>query len=337
MWYYLKTRSLWFFTASNPTMEFGGFEGEAKSNIYKQIPSGFCADTIIIDPTIPFSEVEQKLKGSSIEFPFIVKPDVGKKGILCRKIEHLSQLEQYHNNLPVNYLIQKFIDLPLEVSVFYYRMPNEAKGHVTAVIQKDLPEVIGDGESTISELIFDKYETAKWLQAIEVQLGAEMNRVLNKDEAFCLSPIANVYNGAQFVNLPHLIDEKLLDIFDRISYKTRFYYGRYDIKCASLEHLRKGEFIILEFNGAGSVPNHISTASYTSLLSAYKELLMHWKVMYEISVYNNKHGYPYWNFIKGRNFLRNSKKHFDVLKKLNKTLSLKANMEETKSDLQKTA
>lgn len=334
LWYYIKTRSLWFFTASNPTLAFGGFEGEAKSEMYKQLPSNLCPRSIYINADIPFEDVTKQLNLSTIQYPFIVKPDIGMKGILFRKIEHEHQLQKYHEHVPVRYIIQEFIDLPNEVSVFYCRMPNEQKGCITAVIRKDLPEVKGDGRLTIRELMLKKYKIKKWLKSIETQLGKTMDKVLAQSETFCLSHIANVYNGAQFVNLPHEIDDKLLEIFDNISHKNHFYYGRYDIKCASISHLKKGEFIILEFNGAGSVPNHISTDSYTTIFSAYKEILMHWKWMYRISVYNNKKGFRYWSLLKGHRFLKNSKKHFDALKKLDKELSLNTNTNNAKTSLE---
>jgi hypothetical protein len=118
-----------------------------------------------------------------------------------------------------------------------------------------------------------------------------------------------------------MINEKLVMIFDNISHKTGFYYGRYDIKCTSLEDLYKENFIILEFNGAGSVPNHIYTGGYT-LLSAYREILKHWNAMFRISKANNQKGFYYWNFLKGYRFFKNSKKYFNVLKKLDKELAL---------------
>lgn len=114
----------------------------------------------------------------------------------------------------------------------------------------------------------------------------------------------------------------MLHIFDAISHQTQFLYGRYDIKCKSVEEMLQGKnFIILEFNGAGSVPNHIHAGKY-KLLQAYKEILKHWKAMYEISRDNQKRGIQYWSFSKGRSFLRNSKKYFDQLKQLDKELDL---------------
>ena len=133
--------------------------------------------------------------------------------------------------------------------------------------------------------------------------------------------MANLFHGASFVNLTHLADDRLLQIFDSISHQNHFYYGRYDIKCESIDDLKKGKFKILEFNGAGSVPNHIYTGTFT-LKQAYKEILYHWKMMFDIARINKAKGISYWSFQKGRKFLKNSKQHFDVLKQLDKELVL---------------
>src|SRR5678809_983904 len=37
-WYCLRARSIWFFSSSNPTLTFGGFEGESKKEMYDQLP-----------------------------------------------------------------------------------------------------------------------------------------------------------------------------------------------------------------------------------------------------------------------------------------------------------
>ena len=43
------------------------------------------------------------------------------------------------------------------------------------------------------------------------------------------------------------------------------------------------------------------------------EILKHWKVLYEISKYNHEHGTPYWPYKKGRDFLKQAKRHFRLL------------------------
>jgi len=320
--YYVRSRSLWFFTPSNPTLAFGGFEGERKQQMYKQLPGKYCPKSLFIDPSLPFDQVIKNVKEEGFQYPFIVKPDVGMKGIMFRKIENESQLEQYHRHMPADYIIQEFLDLPLEVSVFYCRKPNETKGKITALIQKNLLEVQGDGQSTLAELINLHPIASRWINKSHQGLNDQLGMVLMKGERFCLSHVANLFHGAHFIDLRHLIDDQLTALFDSISLQNQFYYGRYDIKCTSVEEMKQGRnFYILEFNGAGSVPNHIYAGKY-SLLGAYKEILEHWKWLYNISQYNHEHGHPRWSLMKGHYFLKKSKRHFDVLKKLDKELVL---------------
>lgn len=320
--YYVRSRSLWFFTPSNPTLAFGGFEGEGKQQMYNQLPGQYCPKSLFIQPAMPFDLVRERVRKEGFQYPFIVKPDVGMKGILFRKIESERQLEQYHILMPADYIIQEFLDLPLEVSVFYCRRPAEKKGQITALIQKNLLEVQGDGKSTLGELINQHPTVCRWINKSHKSLNDQLGVILNKGERYCLSHVANLFHGAHFIDLRHLIDDQLTALFDGISHQNQFYYGRYDIKCTSVEDMKQGKnFYILEFNGAGSVPNHIYAGKYT-LLGAYKEVLTHWKWLYDISQYNHENGYPRWELKKGHRFLQNSKRHFDVLKKLDKELVL---------------
>jgi hypothetical protein len=320
--YYIKTRSLWFYTASNPTLAFGGFEGEAKSNIYKQLPQELCPQSIYIHPSLPFGEVINKLRLSGISYPFVVKPDIGMMGLLFRKIETEQQLKIYHSQMPATYIIQEFVDMPCEVSIFYLRKPSSSKGVITAFIEKVLLEVIGDGVTKLDELISNHPEASPFLSKIKKQYSNSLQTVLPPGHRFCISHIANRYNGARFIDLTHKVNSTLNDLFDKISHQTQFLYGRYDIKCRSVEEMLQGKnFIILEFNGAGSVPNHIHAGKY-NLLNAYKEILKHWNAMYEISCDNSKNGIKYWSLLKGYRFLQNSKQYFNRLKQLDKELDL---------------
>ena len=85
-----------------------------------------------------YENVKKKITDAGFSFPFIVKPDVGMKGILFRKIDNDDQLVKYHEKIPVEYIVQELIELPVEVSVFYYRFPWEKKGVVTGFIDKEL-------------------------------------------------------------------------------------------------------------------------------------------------------------------------------------------------------
>ena len=317
IWYCIKARSMWFFTPSNPTLTFGGFEGESKLEMYDQLPPGSYPESLLITPAMSFEELSASLKQRGFSYPFAVKPDVGMMGFLFRKIESAEELELYHEKMPVEYLVQAFVDYPLEVSVFYYRMPGEQRGTITGFIKKEFLKVMGDGKSTLMQLI-NSYPRVRFrLEEMMAKHKDRLSLVLADGDIFYLSQALNLSRGGKMVSLEKEKDENLLKVFDDIShYAKHFYYGRYDIKCASVEDLKQGKnFTILEYNGSGAEPHHVYGNGNT-LIKAYKILLQHWKILYMISKSNNKKGIPYWSFGSGYRFLKNAKKHFKMLKQL---------------------
>jgi len=313
LWYCLRSGSLWFFSSSNPTLTFGGLDGEAKREMYDLLPKECYPKTIYIHPNESFNDVKKRIHQNGFIYPFIVKPDIGAKGLLFRKIDNENELKIYHEKNTVNYLVQELVTYPLEVSVFYYRYPNEEKGVITGFIQKDLMDVFGDGKSTLWELILAHPNARHRTEEMRIKHEENLQKIIPKGERYILTYAANLNRGAKFTDLYNYVDEELLKIFDAISHRAKFYYGRYDIKCQSIEDLKQGEnFTILEFNGSGAEPNHVYHTGY-SLFGAYKVFLRHWKVLYEISKYNNNHGIPYWPLMKGWKFLRAAKKHLQML------------------------
>ena len=319
-WYCFRARSFWFFSSSNPTITFGGFEGESKREMYEQLPPDSHPKTIYVLHDLSFENVKKKICEAGFNYPFIVKPDVGMKGILFRKIESEDQLEKYHHRIPVEYIVQDLVEMPVEVSVFYYRHPTEKKGVITGFIQKELLEVYGDGKSTLWELIMVHPNARHRPDEMRIKHEQNLKAIIPKGERYILTYAANLNRGAKFSDLYQHVDDEMLKIFDEISIRTQFYYGRYDIKCQSIEDLRKKQnFTILEFNGSGAEPNHVYHAGY-SLFDAYKVFLRHWKVLYEISKYNNQHGVPYWPLIKGWKFLQAAKKNLQLLEEKDKEI-----------------
>ena len=315
-WYCLRSGSMWFFSSSNPTITFGGFEGEGKKEMYDQLPPHMVPRTIYIMHDLPFSEVRKKIEEAGFKFPFIVKPDVGMKGILFRKIENEEQLIKYHERIPVEYIVQDLIELPVEVSVFYYRYPWEQRGIVSGFINKELLQVKGDGHTTLKALI-ELHPRAKFrMEEMEHRHGHRFDRIIPKDEIFYLSYAGNHNRGAHFTNLHKEIDEDLRKVFDDLSHYTdKFFYGRYDIKTTSIDDLKKGKnFLILEFNGCGAEPNHIYDCGM-SIWQAYGVILQHWRALFKISRYNHNNGTPYWSFSKGWQHLGEAKRHFKMLEK----------------------
>ncbi|HVG15062.1 MAG TPA: hypothetical protein VM935_08880, partial [Chitinophagaceae bacterium] len=294
---------------------FGGFEGEDKKEMYTLLQEGSYPKTIYISPGESFEEVKEKISAHQFSYPFCVKPDVGMKGLLFRKVDKEAHLRLYHEQVPVEYLVQELIEYPLEVSVFYYRFPDQEKGVITGFIQKELMEVTGNGKDDLHTLISAHPKAKHKLEEMRIKHADYLDDIIPDGQQYFLAHAANLNRGARFVNLKHLINDKMLEYFDKISHSTHFYYGRYDLKCKSIQHVMNGDFIILEFNGSGAEPNHVYNAGY-SLRQAQKEFLMHWKVLFQISRYNARKGINYWPFLKGWHYLRQGKKHLKVLEEL---------------------
>ena len=323
LWYCIRARSPWFFTPSNPTLTFGGFEGESKKEMFEQLPENSYPKTVFIAPAKPFREVEALVAAHRLQYPIAVKPDVGMMGLMFRKIHSSEELEKYHQVMPVEYMVQDFVDYPIEVSVFYYRFPNEKKGTITGFLRKDYLKVTGDGKSTLWELIQNYPRVRFRLEEMRAKHNERLQEIIPVNDIYYLSYALNLSRGGKLVSLAHEKDEQLLKVFDDLSnYAGKFYYGRYDIKCASIEDLKQGKnFVILEFNGCGAEPHHIYGNGYT-IFQAYKIVLQHWNVLYKISRYNHKNGFPQWELARGWKFLSNAKKHFSMLKKLDATTEL---------------
>ena len=321
LWYVLKARSFWYFTPVNPSLIFAGFEGGSKKEMFDQLPAWSYPTTLLIDPAEEIEKVKNRMRLVNLIFPIVVKPDSGMWGVLFRIIKNEKELEVYHEKVGENYILQTFVDSSLEFSVFHIRYPGETKGIVTGLIVKDLLHVTGDGNKKLSELVAE-HPSAKYKQEeMKKRHEENWNKVIPANEKYFLSMKGNHSSGAKFINLNHEIDQQLCDVFDRISNESgQFYFGRYDLKCTSLEDLKAGKNIqILEFNGAGAAITHVFDRNM-SYGAALKEIARHWRHLYRIGRINYKKGVPYWSFIKGWRFMQKAKKNFKRMQEIDKTL-----------------
>jgi hypothetical protein len=323
LWYIIRARAVWFFTPSNPKLTFGGMEGEPKKEMYDLLPKELYPPTFNALPKQNFNELLSLLKQHKIDYPFIVKPEVGGQGILLRKIDNEEAFKNYHAKMPYEYIVQQMVYYPMEVSVFYIRHPKNEKGIVTGFLHKIPLQVIGDGVSTLEQLIKTYPKAAKRIDELFVKQKENWQTIIPNNEKYMLSYAANHNRGANFIDLKAHIDDSLVAIFDKISLSINdFFYGRYDIMCESIEDLKSGKnFTILEYNGCGAEPNHFYDTGYT-LLGAYNEILKHWKYLYQISMYNKSQGIQPWPVKKGRQFLTATRKLYTAMKEVDKTIEL---------------
>lgn len=321
VWYMIRSRAVWFFTSSNPKITFGGMDGEPKKEMYDLLPLELYPTTFNILPQQDFTAVTAAVEKSGIGYPLIVKPEMGGQGILFRKIDTEEELKNYHAKVPVEYIVQRLVQYPMEVSVFHIRNPWEKKGIITGFLHKIPLQVTGDGTHTLEQLVEQHPKGSKRMGEMYSKHKDRWNQVIPAGERYMLSYAANHNRGAHFVDLKEHIDEKLLAVFDNISLQVDdFYYGRYDIMCTNVEDLKNGtNFTILEYNGCGAEPNHFYDTGYT-LAGAYKEILKHWRALYRICRYNRQQGVKPWPYQKGRKFMKATKAIYKLMRAADATM-----------------
>jgi len=227
----------------------------------------------------------------NISYPFILKPDLGQRGVGIKLIRTESQAEAYFRETSAPLLVQRFAAGPHEVGIFYYRFPGAPRGCIFAITEKIFPVITGDGKSTIAELIW-RDDRARFLADKYLpRLGSRQFAVLAEGETQPLVLSGNHAQGCIFRDGMRLHSSTLENCIDDISRNVSgFFIGRYDIRFASEEDLRAGKnFQIIELNGAAAEATSIYDAR-NSLWSAYRTLFRQWDLVFAIGAENRRRG-----------------------------------------------
>lgn len=287
-WLGIKARSFFFFNAANPAIKNGGFLLESKKDIYDMIPEKFYPKTVFFYQNASEKNIVEQLKKANLVFPLIGKPDIGMRGLAVKKLTNMAQVFTYAKQSRVDFLLQEFVSFENEVGIFYYRYPNEKKGHITGIVGKEFLTVMGNGVSTIKELLEQDKRFILQLKTLTETFGKELQQVLPENEKYLMVPYGNHSRGAKFLDITGLADEELTTSVDEVCKQIPgFYFGRMDIRYQSWEDLKKGKnFSIIELNGAGSEPTHIYDPEH-SVFFAWKEIIRHWNILLKISMLNH--------------------------------------------------
>lgn len=280
----IRFRSFTYFTACNRAIALGGMLDDAKTEAYDILPSSIVPFTRIVKNA---NEVKSCMQYENITFPIIIKPNVGLKGFLVTKVENENQLNAFFKQLPEEenreWLLQEYLDQSREFSALFYKVPQTGEYGVTSFIEKQYPCVVGNGESTLEELI-ESYKNP-FLKRDEVwkKLEKQRYRILDKGEKLILDYIGNYSRGAKFFSLNNEIDDQLKEmLFDKLKHISDLNFFRLDLKSNSIEAFKTGDFKILEVNGLKSEPLHIYDPK-SSFIDNIKEIRNHWRVIGRIA------------------------------------------------------
>ncbi|HVS09577.1 MAG TPA: alpha/beta fold hydrolase [Planctomycetota bacterium] len=189
LWLGVRHRGLAVFTAANPALPAGGFVGESKARILEAVEDA-CrpASSALTDageqdegdparptpdrgaPAMPAvrvppwrllaaAPVETRLRAlrdfrdqCGVAFPIVLKPDVGQRGQGVETVADEAAAARYLERRPEPCIAQDYAP-GCEFGIFYYRFPGEPRGRIFSITEKRRPEVVGDGRSTLEELV----------------------------------------------------------------------------------------------------------------------------------------------------------------------------------------
>ena len=280
------------FSNVNPSIYLSGIVGESKEEILSMIKPEYLPQSLYFDTHLHTIDEVIKTIEATIQYPLILKPDVGERGNLVEKIADTQKLKIYLENIQGKFIVQEFIDYPYEFGIMYYHIPNTDEYKITSIVEKGFLNVVGDGVSSIKSLLSKNDRALLVWDYLEEHLSDTWNSIPKKDELIYPQPIGNHCKGTMFIDSTHLTTDELTHKVHTMAKNIpEFYYGRFDVKAKSLEDFNRGDFIkVMELNGVTSEPGHIYDPNY-SLITAYKDILNHFRIILKISKANTKRGF----------------------------------------------
>ena len=290
----IRYRSATLFTAANPAIPAGGFIGESKTDILDGLGAEWVAPYRPISGSLAaaqqLSAVRLFVEAQDLDFPIVLKPDAGQRGTGVKIAHSWADVERYCELAGMDFLVQEFVP-GLEFGVFYVRLPSAADGTVFSITEKHLPAIIGDGRSTLTDLVLGD-SRAFCLAPLYLEiLGARCSQVPAAGESVPLTELGTHCRGAEFLDGRYLLTPQLEATIDTMSKSfDGFFFGRYDIRVPNKEDFQGGKNLrVVELNGVTSEATHIYDRQ-NSLIAAYRTLFKQWQLAFETGKQNRARG-----------------------------------------------
>ena len=265
---------------ADPAFDAGGLSFDSKFSMMNRFSGSKIAKTILLDRGEEISTYAGSL-------PIIAKPDKGHRGFGVRLVKNSEELERYRKTAADKYLLQEYVDYPLEYGVFWQKFPWEKKGKVVSVTRKIFPFVTGNGKDRFADLVLAD-SRARYLAGY--YLAVNLNRIHDipqKGETVVLTKTGNHACGTIFEDGAGDIKGKTLAALEALCDKVEgFYFGRLDVRFRDKKSLSDGTgFKVLEVNGAEAEMTHIYDRRY-SIGYAWGVLFRQWRDLFAIAAWN---------------------------------------------------
>ncbi len=296
-WLSLRHRGFNAITAANPGIPHGGLVGETKSHILDRLPPGEVLPARRIegrDSADRLAGLERAMDELGLDWPVIVKPEVGERGAGVRKVggPDVARRVMAESFEPV--VVQAYHPGPHEAGIFYVREPGADRGRIFAVTHKVFPAVTGDGVATLEELIWRHPRYLMQARTFCRRHRDRLEEVIPDGVSLRLAEAGNHAQGTMFVDGGFLVTPELTAAFDRIArgFAGGFHFGRFDVRYRDQEELMAGRgFGIVELNGVTSEATNLYDPG-RGLYAAYRTLYRQWGLLFRIGAANRAAGAP---------------------------------------------
>ncbi len=306
LWLSIRYRGWLIPTCANPSIYGSGLIGESKQDILDLVPERWhrhIATTVRLPasedgPVQRFETARRLLSEAELDYPLVAKPDIGQRGAGIRPLADGQDLHAYLGIFPTDadLLLQRRVDLAsdavavpehdfpwVEAGIFWWKLPGRERGEVASITLKQLPTVVGDGSSTLRELIEADPRASRMKTTYFKKAQERLDTTPEAGERVPLVFAGNHCQGAIFRDGREYFDAPFARKIDEIACSMKdFSFGRFDVRFTNWPAFLRGEtFEIIEINGAGGEMTHIWDARAT-LGESYLTLFRQWQTLFRI-------------------------------------------------------
>ncbi len=265
----------------NPGMSgLSGLFEISKTEIATHLSPTYCPKTVTIEsrqaPSTLIEVVEQS--GLDVESGVICKPDMGERSFGVKIVRSREELVEYARGIKRRFLVQELIKEPKEFTLSFFRLapdcpertpassttepPEAAIFEVRTLAERVLPTVVGNGTSTVAELIgLGDFSERQQKNMISMLSSQELEKVPLPGEVEEIGRIGSVDYGIELKirELSPQQRSQLNKMVARILTNQQgelydVWFGRFDLRANSFEELLEGRSKVIELNGAMAGP-----------------------------------------------------------------------------------
>jgi hypothetical protein len=270
-WLGLRHGGLTLPSTVDPGITAGGLVGEGKLEYFAAmgpLARAATADFIAVrkEPGLRSEAVLERMQAAGLRCPVVAKPDLGWCGYGVRRLDGRGDLAAYLRDFPdgESLLLQAFLAEPGEAGLFYMRDPEAPGGELIGILLRDFPCVTGNGRDSIAALVAADARLRRGLRNRRHDADFDAGRIPAAGELVRLSTVASTRVGGCYRDGSALSTPALLARLDAIAKDMgTFLVGRFDVRFADTAALQRGEFAIMEVNGAGSEAVHAWDPKYS--------------------------------------------------------------------------